>query len=80
MGYGRYKNVFLSNEQLQTLREDYPADLDRYIEELSVYLKASGKTYSNYEAGTRKWAANDRKKTAVSQPERDYNYDGEDSL
>ena len=79
-GYGRYENVFLSDEQLQTLWAEYPADLDRYIEELSVYLKASGKTYSNYEAGIRKWAANDRRKKAVSQPKRDYNYDGEDSL
>ena len=79
-GYGRYGNVFLSDDQLHALREAYPDDLDRYIEELSVYLKANGKTYHDYEAGIRKWAANDRKKKAVSQPERDYSYDGEDSL
>ena len=50
-GYGRYENVFLSDNQLHALREAYPDDLDRYIEELSVYLKASGKTYHDYEAG-----------------------------
>ncbi|MBQ9685815.1 MAG: replication initiator protein A [Oscillospiraceae bacterium] len=79
-GYGCYGNVILSDEQLHALREAYPDDLGRYIEELSVYLKANGKTYHDYEAGIRKWAANDRRKNAVSQPERDYSYDGEDSL
>ena len=79
-GYGRYGNVFLSEGQLQALQEEYPEELDRYIEEMSVYLKANGKTYHDYEAGIRKWAANDRSKNAASQPERDYSYDGEDSL
>ena len=78
--YGRYENVFLSDAQLHALQEAYPDDLDRYIEELSVYLKANGKIYHDYEAGIRKWAANDRRKTAVSWLERDYSYDGEDSL
>lgn len=78
--YGCYGNVILSDEQLHALREAYPDDLDRYIEELSVYLKANGKTYHDYEAGIRKWAANDRRKNTVSRPERDYSYDGEDSL
>ena len=79
-GYGCYGNVFLSEGQLQSLQEEYPKELDRYIEEMSVYLKANGKTYHDYEAGIRKWAANDRRKNAASQPERDYSYDGEDSL
>ena len=57
-----------------------PEELARYIDEMSVYLKASGKTYHDYEAGIRKWAENDRRKNAASQPERDYSYDGEDSL
>jgi hypothetical protein len=79
-GYGRYGNVFLSEGQLQSLQEEYPEDLDRYIEEMSVYLKASGKGYHDYEAGLQMWAANDRSKNAASQPERDYSYNGEDSL
>lgn len=79
-GYGHYGNVFLSEGQLQALQEEYPEDLDRYVEEMSVYLKANGKTYHDYEAGIRKWAANDCRKNAASQPERDYGYDGEDSL
>ena len=79
-GYGRYGNVFLSEGQLQSLLEEYSEELARYIEEMSVYLKASGKGYHDYEAGLQKWAANDRSKNAASQPERDYSYDGEDSL
>ena len=79
-GYGHYGNVFLSEGQLQALQEEYPEELARYIEEMSVYLKASGKGYHDYEAGLQKWAANDRSKYAASQPERDYSYNGEDSL
>lgn len=79
-GYGRYENVFLSEGQLQALQEEYPEDLDRYIEEMSVYLKTCGKTYHDYEAGLQKWAANDRKTKVNATPERDYSYDGEDSL
>ena len=72
--------MFLSEGQLQSLQEEYPKELARYIEEMSVYLKTCGKTYHDYEAGLQKWAANDRKTKVNATPERDYGYDGEDSL
>ena len=79
-GYGRYQNVILSDKQYQELKKEIPDNLERYIEEMSLYLEASGKRYQNYAAGLRMWAVNDQRKNAVSQPERDYSYDGEDSL
>ena len=49
-GYGRYGNVFLSEEQLQSLQEEYPEDLDRYKEvgkliESRVYHTVYGDWY-----------------------------------
>ena len=43
------------------LKEDYPDRLERFIEEMSRYLAASGKSYQNYAAALRIWAGNDKK-------------------
>ena len=77
--FGRYGNIFLSEAEYAQLRLDYPGDLDRYIEEMSRYLSAHGRTYKNYEAAVRMWAANDKKQSA-DHGSADYSYEGEDSL
>lgn len=59
--YGRYKNIFLSETEYAELEAEYPDRLERFIEEMSRYLAASGRTYSNYAAALRIWADNDRK-------------------
>ena len=61
--YGRYQNIFLSEEEYAELKEDYPDRLERFIEEMSRYLAASGKSYQNYAAALRIWAGNDKKGT-----------------
>lgn len=63
---------------MQTLKEKYPDDINRYIEEMSAYLAANGKTYQNYEAALLLWASRDQRKPAGST--RNYDYDEEDSL
>ena len=35
--------------------------LERFIEEMSRYLAANGKSYQNYAAALRIWAGNDKK-------------------
>ncbi|MBQ7736871.1 MAG: hypothetical protein IJT62_03430 [Oscillospiraceae bacterium] len=77
--FGRYGNIFLSEAEYAQLRADYPCDLDRYIEEMSRYLSAHGRTYKNYDAAVRMWAANDKKQSA-DHGSADYSYEGEDSL
>ena len=77
--FGRYGNIFLSETEYAQLRLDYPGELDRYIEEMSRYLAAHGRTYKNYEAAVRMWAANDKKQSA-DHGSTDYSYEGEDSL
>jgi len=56
--YGYFKNVFLTDEEYSRLSTAFP-NLDKIIEKMSSYLSASGKTYHNYEAAIRSWAANE---------------------
>lgn len=79
-GYGSYKNILLTDEQMQTLREKYPDDLDRYIEEMSTYMAANGRTYQNCEAALVLWAARDTRKSKDSADRRNYDCDEGESL
>ena len=62
---GSYQNVFLSSEQLETLRQDFPGQAERYIEKLSAYMKQHGKQYASHEATIRKWIGEDKQKQPV---------------
>ena len=69
--YGRFRNVLLTDEEYESLHADY-TQLSRYIEELSAYLAATGRTYINYEAGIRLWASRDRKTSGHDMKDQDY--------
>ena len=60
--FGRYQNIFLSQTEYDELQAEYPDRLERFIEEMSRYLAASGRSYQNYAAALRIWAGNDKKK------------------
>ncbi|MBQ3365215.1 MAG: replication initiator protein A, partial [Acidaminococcaceae bacterium] len=45
---GRYGNIFLSQTEYDELQAEYPDRLERFIEEMSRYLAANGKSYQNY--------------------------------
>ena len=45
--HGRYCNIFLSEEEFSELEKEYPGRLQRFIEEMSRYLAATGKSYHN---------------------------------
>ena len=59
--YGTYRNIFLSEPEYAGLEADYPDRLERFIEEMSRYRAANGRTYSNYAAALRRWTDNDNK-------------------
>ena len=59
--FGRYQNIFLSQTEYDELQAEYPDRLERFIEEMSRYLAANGKSYQNYAAALRIWAGNDKK-------------------
>ena len=58
--YGEYKNVLLTDEELEKLKEEYPDYLER-IERLSSYVESTGKKYKSHYATIRNWARNDKK-------------------
>ena len=60
--YGRYQNVFLTDEELADLQASFPAVWEQYIEKLSEYMASTGKRYQSHAATIRRWAGEDAKK------------------
>lgn len=57
--HGEYKNVLLTAEELRKLSEEYPNDYQERIEELSRYMKSTGRVYKDHLATIRNWARRD---------------------
>lgn len=57
--YGRYKNVLLTDEDFDKLKQEFPSDWGDRIERLSEYIASSGKSYKNHLATIRNWARKD---------------------
>ena len=70
--YGRYQNVFLTDEELADLQASFPAVWEQYIEKLSEYMASTGKRYQSHAATIRRWAGEDAKKAAPPSRNRDY--------
>jgi len=58
--YGEYKNVLLSDDQLEKLKSEFPDDWEQRIDRVSEYCESTGKTYKNYLATIRNWAKKDK--------------------
>lgn len=58
-GYGEYRNVLLSDEELAKFKAERPDDWQERIESMSNWCAAKGKTYRNYLAALRNWARRD---------------------
>ena len=70
--YGRYQNIFLTDEELADLQVSFPAVWEQYIEKLSEYMASTGKRYQSHAATIRRWAGEDAKKTVTPSRNRDY--------
>ena len=70
--YGRYQNVFLTDEELADLQASFPAVWEQYIEKLSEYMASTGKRYQSHAATIRRWAGEDAKKAVTPSRNRDY--------
>ena len=70
--YGRYQNVFLTDEELADLQASFPTVWSQYIEKLSEYMASTGKRYQSHAATIRRWAGEDAKKTVTPSRNRDY--------
>ncbi len=60
--YGEYKNVLLSDSDLEKLKAEIPDKWQDYIERVSGYVQSTGKTYKDYLATIRNWYKKDREK------------------
>ena len=58
--HGQYKNVLLSDADIEKLKNEFPADWEERIENVSAYCASHGKTYKDYLAVIRTWARKDR--------------------
>lgn len=65
--HGEYKNVLLTDEELEKLKAEYP-DYQERIERLSSYVASTGKSYKSHYATIRNWARKDKPKEQ-KQPE-----------
>lgn len=59
--YGTYKNVLLTDGDMNKLKSEFPDDWQNRIERLSEYIASSGKAYKNHLATIRAWAKKDKK-------------------
>ncbi|MCD7847856.1 MAG: replication initiator protein A [Oscillospiraceae bacterium] len=60
--YGCYRNVFLSDDEMDKLKAEYPDRYSEYINRLSTYMVSSGRHYANHYATIRKWLDEDKPK------------------
>ena len=58
--YGEYKNVLLSDREMEKLQDEFPFDWQQRIENVSAYCASHGKTYKDYLATIRSWARKDK--------------------
>ena len=70
--YGRYQNIFLTDEEMADLQASFPTVWGQYIEKLSEYMASTGKRYRSHAATIRRWAGEDAKKTVTPSRNRDY--------
>lgn len=60
--YGLYKNVLLSDEEMEKLKDEFPSDYEERIERLSEYIESKGAKYKNHLATIRSWARHDKER------------------
>ena len=64
--YGEYKNVLLSDEDMEKLKSEFPDDYNTRIERLSEYIASTGKAYKNHLATIRCWARKEKDKPQIA--------------
>jgi predicted phage replisome organizer len=71
--FGEYKNVLLTDDDLEKLKAKFPTDWEERIENLSEGIELKGYKYKNHYLAICKWAKND--KPVKEQPKQQSDYD-----
>ncbi len=75
--YGEYKNVLLTDDELEKLKEEF-IDWEERIERLSSYVASTGKSYKSHYATIKNWARKDKEQIKTkqqAQPKKSSGYD-----
>lgn len=64
ISFGEFKNVLLSEEELEKLKQRFP-DYELRIEKLSNYIASKGDKYKSHYATILNWARNEKKESDV---------------
>ena len=60
LSYGTFGNVHLTKSEMEQLVQEF-GDYEKRIENLSLYMESTGKTYKNHYATICRWANKDKK-------------------
>lgn len=66
ISFGEFKNVLLSEEELEKLKQRFP-DYELRIEKLSNYIASKGDGYKSHYATILNWARNEKKESDVAE-------------
>lgn len=78
--YGEFKNVLLSDKDLEKLKAEYGEELvEKYIKKMDEWIELNGRHYKNYYLALRQWMNKEvsRKQEKVEKQEGDTKYDEE---
>ena len=78
--YGEFKNVLLSDKDLEKLKAEYGEELvEKYIKKMDEWIELNGRRYKNYYLALRQWINKEvsKKQEKVEKQEGDTKYDEE---
>ena len=76
--YGLYKNVMLTDEEYEELKERFRTGLDARIKRLSDYIKAKGAKYQSHYAVIIQWDERDKEKLEAERVSEESTFDTDD--
>ena len=76
---GEYQNVFLTEKEYKQLKTDF-SGLDSLIEQLSAYIRSTGKKYADHAATLRIWAKRQKSELKQAPDIPDYTFEEGESL
>ena len=78
--YGEFKNILLSDKELEKLKTEYGEELvEKYIKKMDEWIELNGRRYKNYYLALRQWMNKEvsKKQEKVEKQEGDTKYDEE---
>ena len=78
--YGEFKNVLLSDKDLEKLKAEYGEELvEKYIKKMDEWIELNGRRYKNYYLALRQWMNKEvsKKQEKIKKQEGDTKYDEE---